>query len=219
MQDTKEQLIGRLARLDMSSRGASSGLVFTSELFDKDSSISFYERIALERAHRVSADAVYFKHYAESTRAPVAQIYIFDFSNKEQINLGEIHKNVWSSTDVRLYFIVTKSEIKIYNSAKPVGFDYAGNYRIEPYDVLKLVGEAADRFELYSSNKFDTGEFWQDSKNEFSYNNTAYERLVTELKNARRHFLNGIHLETDIANKLLVLSILVIADSRTVQPL
>lgn len=209
MFQVEEQLTQRLAPLGMNPEEGASGLIFTSALESEDSIISLHERLLLERAQRVGVDAVYFKQYSEPNRTPVAQVYIFDFVNRPPRDLAEIHKNVWSSTDVRIYFVVTKTEIKIFNSAKPVDIDSYGKYHIQPYDVLKLVGEAKEKYSIYSASKFDNGTFWSENTDDFGYNNTAYERLISELKGARKTFLNEIHLKKEIANKLLVLSILV----------
>nr|GEX82867.1 hypothetical protein [Tanacetum cinerariifolium] len=206
---SEEQLVRRLAPLDMVADDSTSGLVFTSELFSEESKISYHQRILLERAYRIGADAVYFKQYSDPNRAPVAQIYIFNFVDKSEDSIAEIHKNVWSSTDVRIYFIITKTEIKIFNSSKPVQIDALGKYHIQPHDIIRLVGEAKEKLDLYSARRFDDGTFWRENTTDFAYNTTAYERLITELKHARKTFLNEVHLEPAIANKLLVLGILI----------
>lgn len=141
-------------------------------------------------------------------RPPKPQLYIFDFSNKEKDIVG-IHKNIWSGSEVRLYFVITKSEIKLFNSSKPLKQSKNGELTITPFDTLRIAGGAIEKYKEYSGKKFDNGSFWETTKYDFGYSETAYEKLISELKNARDQFLKEIKLEKNIASKLLVLGILI----------
>ncbi|WP_288243998.1 N-6 DNA methylase [uncultured Chryseobacterium sp.] len=186
--------------------GNSFGLLHTSDV--EDSEISYYERISLEKAKKLGADAIYFRHFPEANRPSKPQLYIYDFTVSEG-DIVEIHKNVWSSTEVRLYIVITKSEIKFFNSSKPVEQDYSGDLHISPFDTLKIAGEAIKKYKEYSAKKFDNGSFWEETKHDFGYGETAYEKLISQLKITRNKFLDVIKLDKEIASKLLVLGILV----------
>ncbi len=197
-----------LSQLEMISEdGYTSGLVLVSELDDSHSQIDYSQRLALERAAKVGADAVYFRNFPDE-RPSIPQLYIFDFT-KNDGDIVEIHKKVWSNSQVRLYLIITKSEIKLFNSSKPVDVNEYNELDVKPFDVLKIAGEAKEKYEEYSAKKFDNGTFWEESKIDFGYQKTAYEKLISELKNARKQFLKDIKLSREISSKLLVLSILV----------
>ncbi|WP_452598620.1 HsdM family class I SAM-dependent methyltransferase [Pontimicrobium sp. MEBiC01747] len=203
---SKEYVSG-LSQLEMiDANNDSIGLIHVLEL--KREGINYYQRLALEKAKKVGADAVYFRNFPESTRPSKPQLYIFDFT-KEEKDIVEIHKNVWSSSEVRLYLIITKSQIKLFNSSKPVKHNKKGELKISPFETLKITGDAIKKYKQYSAKKFDNGSFWEETKFDFGYSETAYEKLISELKNTRSQFLDVIKLDKVIASKLLVLGILV----------
>ncbi len=205
---TKEYLKG-LTQLEMFSADEySTGLIHITELENSHSYINYYQRLVLERAKKIGVDAVYFRNYSDNVRPSVPQLYIFDFTKKEK-DIVEVHKNVWSSSEVRFYIIITKSEIKLFNSSKPVKINSEKKLYVSPFDILKISGEAIEKYQKYSGKKFDNGTFWEETQIDFGYSETAYEKLIIELKNSRTHFLNKIKLDKKIASKLLVLSILV----------
>lgn len=207
MNTKSEEYINGLSQLEMlDACGESLGLIHTSEI--ENSSTNYYQKISLEKAKKVGADAVYFRNFPDSTRPSKPQLYIFDFTNNES-DVVEIHKNVWSSTEVRLYLIITKSEIKFFNSSKPVKQSKNGELKITPFDTLKIMGEAIKKYKTYSGKLFDNGTFWDETKFDFGYSETAYEKLISQLKKTRDQFLNIVELEKPIASKLLVLGILI----------
>ncbi|WP_147677293.1 HsdM family class I SAM-dependent methyltransferase [Algibacter pacificus] len=208
MNSISTEYISGLSQLEMlDTDGNSVGLVHISEL--KKSKINYYQRLSLEKAKKVGADAIYFRNFSDSTRTSKPQLYIFDFTSETK-DIVEIHKNVWSSTEVRLYIVITKSEIKFFNSSKPVKHKKTGELIISPFEILEIAGGAIKKYKEYSAKKFDNGSFWEETKIDFGYSETAYEKLISELKNTREQFLKDIGLsDKSVASKLLVLGILV----------
>jgi hypothetical protein len=205
---TKEYKNG-LSKLEMlEDEQYSSGLIHVKDLDDVDTQINYHQRIHLEKAKRVNADAVYFRNYPNNSRPSIPQLYIFDFTINEA-DLVEIHKNVWSTSEVRLYVVITKTEVKLFNASKPVEYTPKSGFNITPFEILNLVSSALDEFDRYSGKKFDNGTFWEETSVDFGYSSTSYEKLIAELKNARISFLEDIQLEKSVANKLLVLGILI----------
>ncbi|WP_341902534.1 N-6 DNA methylase [Fluviicola taffensis] len=203
---SKEYISG-LSQLElMNANGDSFGLIHISEL--ENPSIDFYQKLSLEKAKKVGANAVYFRNFPESQRPSKPQLYIFDFTSSER-DIVEIHKNIWSSTEVRLYIVINKSEIKFFNSSKPVEHFKGGDLYVSPFETLKIAGEAIKKYKEYSGKKFDNGSFWEETKYDFGYSETAYEKLISQLKITRNQFLEVIKLDRVIASKLLVLGILV----------
>jgi hypothetical protein len=184
------------------------GLIQVKELAENNLKINYHQRFHLEKAKRVNADAVYFRNYPNNSRPSVPQLYIFDFTTKER-DIVEIHKNVWSTSEVRLYIIITKSEVKLFNASKPVEYSENSGLKVSPFEVLNMVSDALEKFERYSGKKFDNGTFWEETQVVFGYSTTSYEKLISELKNARITFLKDINIEKQVANKLLVLGILI----------
>jgi len=201
------EYISGLSQLEMlNADGNSFGLIHVSQL--EDSSVNYYQRLSLEKAKKVGANAVYFRNFPDLNRPSKPQLYIFDFTACEE-DIVEIHKNVWSSTEVRLYLVITKTEIKFYNSSKPVEQNKSGDLHITPFETLSIAGDAIKKYKEYSAKKFDNGSFWEETKYDFGYGETAYEKLISQLKITRDQFLDVIKLDKEIASKLLVLGILV----------
>jgi hypothetical protein len=206
--ETKEYFKG-LSKLKMLGDDLYSlGLIQVKELEGDNSQMNYHQRFHLEKAKRVNADAVYFRNYPNNSRPSVPQLYIFDFTTNER-DIVEIHKNVWSTSEVRLYVVITKSEVKLFNASKPVEYSENSGFKVSPFEVLNLVSDALEKFEQYSGKKFDNGTFWEETVVDFGYSTTSYEKLISELKNARITFLKDINLEKQVANKLLVLGILI----------
>ena len=207
MDTQSNEYISGLSQLEMlDADGDSFGLIHTTNL--ENSNINFYQRLSLEKAKKVGADAVYFRNFPDLNRPSKPQLYIFDFTNKNQ-DIVEIHKNIWSSTEVRLYLVITKSEIQFFNSSKPVEQTKNGDLQVSPFETLKIAGDAIKKYKEYSAKKFDNGSFWEETKHDFGYGETAYEKLISQLKLTRNQFLDIIKLDKEIASKLLVLGILV----------
>ncbi len=188
-------------------KGISKGLVFVSDLLEEN--LDFSERIALENAKSVDADAVYFRKFPNEERTPIPQIYIFDYTTSERKQIWQLHKEVWSNGIVRIFYIITKTQVKIFNAAEPIERKNDGSFDKQPFKILDIVSTAHEEFAQYSAELFDSGTFWELHSNTFRVNQTAYEKLIVELKNARNVFLKKIKLSKATANKLLVLSILI----------
>lgn len=205
-----------LLKLDLITKsGESTGLVFVEDVPDDPN-----EFIGLEYAKKYRADAVYFRRF-ENGRPPIPQIYIYNNTDKEfdAEEIGELHRKLWNSGQVPLFFIFSKTEIKIFNCFKQPNFD-ENNQKItsSPLETIKLAAEVEERLELkkikaFSAKQFDNGSFWQTSehiyKNEFKLSDSAYEKLLTGLKQARREIIKRKVLPEKVVQKLLVMSILV----------
>ncbi|MGY5355403.1 HsdM family class I SAM-dependent methyltransferase [Wenyingzhuangia sp. IMCC45467] len=201
------EFISGLSQLEMFNTDENPcGLLLTSEIENPD--IDFYQKLSLEKAKKVGAAGVYFRKFIDSSRSSKPQLYVYDFTSSEQ-DVVDVHKNIWSSTEVRLYLIITKSEIKFFNSSKPVKQNKKGELEVSPFEVLKISGEAIKKYKEFSGKKFDNGSFWEETEYDFGYSETAYEKLISQLKVTRNRFLDVIRLDKNIANKLLVLGILV----------
>lgn len=207
MNTSSLEFINGLEHLDMLNfDGDSIGLIFTSNF--ENTNINFYQRLALEKARKIGANAVYFRNFPNSNYPSKPQLYIFDFTSEEQ-DIVEIHKNIWSSTEVRLYLVITKTEIKLFNASKPVEQTNNGELKVFPFETIQMASDAIAKFNKYSAKKFDNGSFWEETDYDFGYKETAYEKLISQLKLTRNQFLDKIKLDKEIANKLLVLGILV----------
>jgi type I restriction-modification system DNA methylase subunit len=204
-----------LTQLDMMvpDKPESSGLVFVDRL---PSDVEPHEYIALEKARKYEADAVYFRRFGEG-RASIPQIYIYDFtrSEKDEDEIGELHRRLWNSGQVPLFFIFTRTEVKIFNCLrKPELDDKSEKVIYSPMETINLtarVDEELEKLKEFSARKFDNGTFWEVSsyKDDFNLNEGSYETLLDHLKKIRDNLIHQNILEKTILQKLLVMSILV----------
>lgn len=194
-----------------------SGLILVE---DRSGSKNPYERLALEVAFKYDATAVYFRRF-DSGRPPIPQIYIYDYTvnvKKDKIQIANLHKRLWNAGQVPLFFVFTKTDVKIFNCIKHPTYDdqkkevqFSPFTTIEAIQIASKIKVAIDTLRSFSGPNFDNGTFWENPlySNEFQVSESAYEKLLQELKVARREIIKNNILPKSIAQKLLVMSILV----------
>jgi len=196
----------KLHFLDFETDSSASGLLFSNRDYRNDTNVSFDEILILHLAQELKASAVYFRRI--EGRSSVPQIFIYDNSDNSisQDDLNDIHKKLWSSGIVPLYYVFDKTEVRIFNCRKPVN---KTNLKATPFDDFSLVSDAHQKYKKYSASLFQNGSFWelQENKNHFNLNNSSYKKLIEGLKKIRDEFVKGQN--EHICNKLLVLSIFV----------
>ena len=211
-----EQFKYGLGLLDMfdAESPESFGLVFTDS-----PSCSSYEYLAVEKARKYKADAVYFRRF-ENRPVSIPQVYIYDFTTREKDagddDIGELHRKLWNSGQVPMFFIFTRTEIKIFNCLKNPRFDpVTGKITTSPLETIDLAANIEDQLEKkkrneFSARKFDNGSFWDTStyKDKFQLKDSSYEKLLKYLQEVRYHIIKEKKLPELIIDKLLVMSIL-----------
>ncbi|KOF01382.1 hypothetical protein OB69_17900 [Roseivirga seohaensis subsp. aquiponti] len=172
------------------------------------------EYLVLENAKKYRADFVYFRRF--QNRPSIPQIFIYDFTNKigvEEQELTQLHKQLYSSAQVPMFFVLTKKDIRIFNCFERPS---EGNQlKYKPLKVIKLAADVSkavqQEYDEFSGRAFDNGTFWENSKysKQFKFSNSAYEKLLVELKQALRDIIKTKVLPANIARKVMVTSILV----------
>ena len=147
-----------------------SGLVPVQEIRSKNN-LSPEEFIALEIADRYRAQYVYFRRF--KNRPSVPQVYLYDYTDQLDIDekeLTNLHKQLYSSGLVPMFFIFTKQDVRIFNC-----FDRPAegkNLKYTPLTVIKLASDLSEtidsksqeEFKAFSGKSFDNGTFWENSK-------------------------------------------------------
>jgi glutaredoxin len=202
----QQTLDEKLHLLDFETDSSASGLLFTNRDYRSDTNVSFDEILTLNLAQELKASAVYFRRI--EGRSSVPQIFIYDNSDNSisQDELNDIHRKLWSSGAVPLYYVFDKTEVRIFNCRKPVN---KTTLKAEEFDTLSFVSDIHFRYKAYSAGLFQNGSFWelQENKNHFNLNHSSYKKLIEGLKKIRGEFVKGQN--EHICNKLLVLSIFV----------
>lgn len=197
--------------LDFNSKSVSSTLFFTSQNYTTDQ-LLFEERLILDFAKRINVTAVFFRRFGEN-RSSLPQLFIFDnttgqFSDKD---LAEIHRKLWSSGIVPLYYVFDKVNINIYDARKQVDYDQkTQSIRVNCFESLAIVTKTQKHLN-YSAKLFVNGTFWdqKETANHFLSKESAENKLIEGLKQIRNRFIHETQLEKNLAHQLIVLSILV----------
>ena len=192
---------------------SASGLLFVKSDYSGDANVSFDEVLILDCAQSLGATAVYFRRI--EGRSSIPQLFIFDNSDDKLSadDLIDIHRKLWSSGIVPLYYVFDKTEVRIFNCRKSID-----KKTLKPKELTKLpfdensllfVSDVHAKYEKYSAKLFQNGSFWEaeENKKHFNINDSSYKKLIEGLKRIRDEFAQGQNEK--ICNKLLVLSILV----------
>lgn len=165
------------------------------------------EVLALAEAQKFKADAVYFRRFENENRS-VAQVYIYerDFSDED---LVEVHTNLWSSGVVPFFYIVTATQVKVFNCTKSVE---KGRKASEPLKIFTLVGAVQSQleYEKFSAKLFDNGTFWEEHPEILDVANSPYQKLLKGLLEAKKDLeKRKLPFSATTINKLLIIGVLV----------
>ena len=192
-----------LIMLEMYDKEHTNGLRFVVDSkIEEDSCI----RLHLLDAETYGATAVYFRHF--ENRPPIPQIYIYE----EQKDINSLHKRLWSSCKVPMFFIFTKTEIKIFNSMSKKDIN---EQDIKPFEnipienTIKITSQIQKKLNVFNAKMFDSGEFWNEEYNKsFLHKNSAYNSLLDKLEFERNKLRTKTKLSIKLTNSLLIKSIL-----------
>jgi type I restriction-modification system DNA methylase subunit len=209
-----------LQQLEMLDENHPTGLVRVQKAEHiKTGSIKVEEIIALENAHDFGVNYVYFRRFSD--RSSIPQVYIYDYTNKVDViedDIIKLHQRLYSSGAVPMFFVITNNDVRIFNCfEKPAKGD---KLIYKPLTTIKLAANISDliekeeqqkKFEAFSGKTIDNGTFWENSsfRNEFEFSNSAYEKLLFELKQALKDIIDFNILPVGIAKRIMVISILI----------
>ena len=187
-----------LSKLEMLSNNIPAvGLKFVS---NSDKELDKHIKLHLIEAKKYGAQAVYFRFF--ENRPPIPQIYIYE----SNINVNILHKKLWSSCKIPIFFVFSKDEIKIFNSMSK---DDINEQNITPIEIINLASDVQLKLNKFSAKMFDSGEFWNNEYNKkFSHKNSAYNSLLDKLEFERKRLLEKSKLSPQLTNSLLIKSIL-----------
>lgn len=214
-----QSLIHGLEQLDMMSGNQPiGGLVPVTAKLNDSSVLPPEEIIALGYAEKYDVDFVYFKRFSD--RPSVPQVYIFDFTSKpsfEEEPMVELHRKLYSSGRVPMFFVFTVKDIIIFNCyEKPAE---GSKLVYNPLTTISLASSISselfdkrdNQFDIFSAKSLDNGSFWENSEysDRFKSSNGAYESLLSELKQALNYIIEQEILPPTFARKIIVLAILI----------
>ena len=187
---------------------------------EKDKCSNPYIYLALEKAEKYGVDAVYFRIF--ESQSPIPQIYIYDNTTATIIEqtISERQRRIWNASLVPLIYVFTNTEVLLFNSYNQPKFEN-GRVQYSIFDTIEFAAEIDKQLKLkeYSARCFDNGSFWEREENQkkFKVSKSAYEKLITELRNIRKKLLEASKIikgnkpakdeQKKIIHKLLVMSI------------
>jgi len=207
--DASIQLNDALGKLRMDDHH-SSGLRWVSSKEDEKDATIF---LVLEQAQLFGAIAVYFRFF-EDERSPRPQIFIYSFSdyNTARKKAPNIHHHLWNAGLVPYCFIFEGSRILVFNCGeKPEINPSTEDFITSPHDIIDLLSKVQDKLVKYSARQFDSGLFWNSDVGEkFNYSNSAYEQLLTQLKNLKNNIISRMGLQhAKLIKRVLMMLILI----------
>ncbi len=197
--------------LDFNSKSVSSTLFYTSQNYTADQ-ILFEERLVFDFAKKINVTAVYFRRFGEN-RSSLPQLFVFDNTTGRfsENDIAEIHRKLWSSGIVPLYYVFDKVNINIYDARKQVNYDSkTQSIQVNYFESLSIAAKTQKHLN-YSAKLFANGTFWdqKETANHFLSKESAENKLIEGLKQIRTQFIHETQLEKNLAHQLIVLSILV----------
>ncbi len=157
------------------------GLFFTKDI---DQYISIHNLwFHLEKAKIFQADAIFCRKIIGDKYIP--QVYLYDFTKRatyEESVLTEIHKKIWTSSEVPIVCIFTKTDIKILDTTSPINKE---NDVPTYLDKIALTSKVHHIFNNQFANSIRTGAYWENEtiKKKLSFNkNSSYSILIDYLK-------------------------------------
>ncbi len=210
MSQTKINRVLETLEFDINSNQSS--LFFTSKQYDLNE-LFFEERLVIDVAKKLKASAVFFRRFADN-QSSKPQLFLFDntrnrFSPEE---LAELHRKIWSSGIVPLYYVFDNTNINIFDARKHVKYNKSSKtISIDPFDCLPIIADSYEQHQKYSAKLFTNGTFWEQKEfeNYFLSKGSSENKLIEGLKCIRTHFIDESGLNSKLAHQLLVLSILV----------
>lgn len=162
------------------------------------------EWLALEKAKSMGADYVFFSKTEYNQSVPI--VYIYDETNKMlsdiEMTVGKLHRDIWSSLEVRLTYIFRNDGISILNTSESPQIEQG---QLEPLYLVEFANEITKEIEKkYSAYNLSTL-----TSEGILGENTAHETLLSKLRHVREKFLKTRELEPKLVNKLLIQCVLI----------
>jgi hypothetical protein len=162
-------------------------------LESESQTLNFKQKLIMQEAkEKLKIDAVYFIQTAPNTLS-IPVVYFKKLKTVDLEEIQELHKKVWNQGRAPVLFIITPTEIRIYDCFSP-----PPSKKTESFDETRLVKKIAAivdietiRQELgdYSREKLDVGGLWYANDKQFNAQNRADQHLLRNLRLLRRSLI------------------------------
>lgn len=163
---------------------------------DSLETMSTFQRLFYKQAHeKIGVNAVYFLRDADGI-PKIPLIYFSMLNTDDPIEAAKLHRLSWNMGAAPLLFVVTPSELKIYNNYKTPqkiggGLDpHAG--LIETISLLNGLETQRQKLSQYNRTLFESGDYWRRSKERFDINTRIDTTLMNNLRIMRKSLISKI---------------------------
>jgi len=158
--------------------------------------MSVYQRMFYTQAkEKIGVDAVYFLRDTDGI-AKIPLIYFSFVSGNEASRIAGLHCASWNMGEAPLLFVVTPTELKIYNNYKtPRNVDGSLDPDAGLIDTVSLLSNLENqrkKLKQYSRELLESGDYWRRSKERFDVNTRIDTTLMNNLKVMRRKLISTI---------------------------
>lgn len=187
-------------------------------------SLSAYQKLFYEQARsKIGVDAVYFLRDEEGI-AKIPLIYFSMLEDDNAAKAAQLHSLSWNMGEAPLLFIVTPTELKIYNNYQtPQKKDGALDPEAGLIDTISLITDLEtqrQKLAPYNRMLLESGEYWRRAEGRFNVNTRIDTTLMNNLRVMRRRLItriksrvNNVQISTEnivsIVHGLLSRSILI----------
>ena len=159
-------------------------------------SLSDFQKLFYEQAKsKIGVDAVYFLRDEEGV-AKIPLIYFSMLEDDNAAKAAQLHSLSWNMGEAPLLFIVTPTELKIYNNYQtPKKKDGSLDPEAGLIDTISLLTNLeTQRRELapYNRTLLESGEYWRRTEGRFNINTRIDTTLMNNLRVMRRRLITRI---------------------------
>lgn len=159
-------------------------------------SLTAFQKLFFEQAKsKIGVDAVYFLRDEEGV-AKIPLIYFSMLEDDNAIKAAQLHSLSWNMGEAPLLFVVTITELKIYNNYQtPKKKDGSLDPEAGLIDTISLLSDLeTQRRELapYSRVLLESGEYWRRVEGRFNINTRIDTTLMNNLRVMRRRLITRI---------------------------
>lgn len=183
-----------LSHLDISGK---TGLASSDNL---DELTSFQKLFYSQARSKIGVDAVYFLRDEEGV-ARIPLIYFSMLDDNDSLKAAQLHSLSWNMGEAPLLFIVTATELKIYNNyqipRKINGVLDPEAGLIETISLLTDLETQRQALHSYTRMLLESGDYWRRAKGRFSINTRIDTTLMNNLRFMRRKLIARIRARVD----------------------
>ncbi len=155
-----------------------------------------YQRLLYTQAkEKIGVDAVYFLRDANGI-AKIPLIYFSMLDTYSSEAAAKMHCLSWNMGEAPLLFVVTPTELKIFNNYKsPRNLDGSLDPDAGLIETISLITDLEiqrQKLSPYNRSLLESGEYWRRSRERFDINTRIDTTLMNNLKIMRRKLMNTI---------------------------